>query len=94
MVRPAFDFEIKVSILRLMVYPQWRHCNALNPVNMKNRTSLFVLAVEILAIVLLHTMKASADAPPDLSAKQEPAPLKTELATKEQKHHLLLTTLK
>jgi hypothetical protein len=60
---------------------------------MKNRTSLFVLAVEILAIVLLHTMKASADDPSNITAKEIP-PVKAELATKQPQPHILLSTLK
>lgn len=60
---------------------------------MKNRTSLFVLAVEILAIVLLHTMKASAEDPANITAEQVP-PIKAELAKKDQKTHILLSTLK
>jgi hypothetical protein len=67
--------------------------SALNPVNMKNRTSLFVLAVEILAIVLLHTMKASADNPSNISAKEVP-PVKSEIARKEMNHSIFLSTLK
>ena len=45
---------------------------------MKNRTSLFVLAVEILAIVVLHTMRASANDPSNISAKEVP-PVKAEI---------------
>ena len=62
---------------------------------MKNRTSLFVLAVEILAIVVLHTLRASANDPSNISAKEVP-PVKAELAKKESKqteHHFLLTSM-
>jgi hypothetical protein len=61
---------------------------------MKNRTSLFVLAVEILAIVLLHTMKAKGDDLSNILPAKENPPAKAELAQKDQKSHLLLTTLK
>jgi len=61
---------------------------------MKNRTSLFVLAVEILAIVLLHAMRANEDTPSATIAKEMTPPTKTELVTKEQNHNMLLTTLK
>jgi hypothetical protein len=63
---------------------------------MKNRTSLFVLAVEILAIVLLHTLKASANDPSNISAKEIP-PVKADVASKDSRdlrHHFLLTALK
>jgi hypothetical protein len=49
--------------------------------------------VEILAIVLLHTMKASADDPSNITAKEIP-PVKAELATKQPQPHILLSTLK
>jgi len=65
----------------------------LNPVNMKNRTSLFVLAVEILAIIVLHAMKASADSPA-ITAKELTRPPKTEMVTQDNSTHLLLSTLK
>ena len=58
---------------------------------MKNRTSLFVLAVEILTIILLHTMKANADA--NNSTKEIP-PVKVELAAKDLKQPIFLSTLK
>jgi hypothetical protein len=60
---------------------------------MKNRTSLFVLAVEILAIIVLHTMRASNDNAATM-AKELTQPAKTELATQEKNPHLLLSTLK
>ena len=61
---------------------------------MKNRTSLFVLAVEILAIVFLHAMRSNAETPSNTIAKEMTPPAKTELVAKEQNHHILLTTLK
>jgi len=60
---------------------------------MKNRTSLFVLAVEILAIIVLHTMKASADNTASM-AKELTHPPKTELVTQDNSPHLLFSTLK
>jgi len=59
---------------------------------MKNRTSLFVLAVEILAIIVLHAMKASADNPN--MAKELTHPPKTELVAQDNRTHLLLSTIK
>jgi hypothetical protein len=62
---------------------------------MKSRTSLFILAVEILAIVVLHTMRASSNNPSNISAKEVP-PVKAELAHKEsqqQNHHFLLSSM-
>ncbi len=60
---------------------------------MKNRTSLFVLAVEILAIIVLHAMKSNADNPANM-AKEMTRPAKIELAAQDKSPHLLLTTLK
>lgn len=62
---------------------------------MKNRTSLFVLAVEILAIIVLHSLRASTNDPSNISAKEVP-PVKAELAKKEAKeinHHFLLSSM-
>ena len=62
---------------------------------MKNRTSLFVLAVEILAIVVLHAMKSNADGGATTTmAKELTIPAKTELVTKDKSPHLFLSTLK
>ena len=63
---------------------------------MKNRTSLFVLAVEILAIIVLHTMRANGDADTakNTMAKELTRPSKTELAAQDKSPHLLLSTLK
>jgi len=52
---------------------------------MKNRTSLFVLAVEILAIVVLHTLRASANDPSNISAKEVP-PIKAEMVLNYSNH--------
>jgi len=60
---------------------------------MKNKTSLFVLVAEILVIVLLHTVKANADSPANNSAKEIP-PVKAELASRQLKHSILLSSLK
>jgi hypothetical protein len=60
---------------------------------MKNRTSLFVLAVEILAIIVLHAMKANADNPANM-AKELTRPPKTEMTTQDNSQHLFLSTLK
>jgi hypothetical protein len=62
---------------------------------MKNRTSLFVLALEIVAIVVLHTMRASVNDPSNISAKEVP-PVKADLAKKESKqseYHFLLSSM-
>ena len=61
---------------------------------MKNRTSLFVLAVEILAIIVLHAAKANADTASNTMAKELTRPTKNELATKDKNPQLLLSTLK
>ena len=58
---------------------------------MKNSTSLFVLAVEILTIILLHTMKANADAN---NSSKETRPARTELASKETRQSIFLSTLR
>ncbi len=60
---------------------------------MKNKTSLFVLVVEILAIVLLHTMKANADNPTNNSAKEIPK-AKAELASSELEHTIFFSSLR
>ena len=60
---------------------------------MKNRTSLFVLAVEILAIIVLHAMKSNADNANNM-AKELTRPAKTEMTTQDKSPNILLTTLK